>query len=84
MPCVDGGPFSAYEEQQQKLNLATRVACNLVKLIRQRFSTAKLLRYTDNETVNWIKEHDRADAERALKAVLSKLTPEQRRLLGHE
>lgn len=86
MPCAVDYRY----EDQRELQLVTRVACDLAKVLR---STC---RYDDlaPETKEWIRRHDVEDAankaaEEAAKAwvaarrqVIERLDPEARRILG--
>lgn len=88
MPCSDDGP----DYSEDRLNLVTRVACELLKELRRVSPVGTLL--VSEEASQWIAAHDEMDAARIkaeeeeqqaekLKATaLKKLTKAERRALG--
>jgi len=89
MPC-ECDPAQAYEELKELADAATRAACDMGTIIRNR----KLLGELTPETRAWIRAHDAADAKRMAEetenelrmktkeVALSKLTAAERRSLG--
>ncbi len=91
MPCYDDRD---HDNSQiiERLNLATRVACDLSNTIRRLSKNWDTM--LAGETVNWIQQHDAQDAKRIkqegeiekakqFKAkALAKLTVEERKALG--
>ena len=89
MPCSDGGPPAGWEEEQrERLDTTTRLACKYCKLLE-----AEGLPIPEWAKVWWI-THQREDAERIkreeasrkrrekIEAAKSKLTKEEKKLLG--
>ncbi len=66
MPCYDSrndpGPI------RDRLNIATRVACELAKALVTAQNLAFWEAPLSRETKEWIKEHDKLDEERRAKA----------------
>jgi hypothetical protein len=89
MPCDSGPSSSQWDVMHQKLDDATRTACELSK-----FLTAEQIMQLSNGTVVWLDEHNRLDREKAemekkqaAKVALAaqakdKLTPAEREALG--
>jgi hypothetical protein len=68
MPCYDP-PMPGYDEQvlQKRLDRATRAACELVILLKFIAAHGDLIHWKgilSKDTQNWIKEHEKIDAER--------------------
>lgn len=93
MPCRDD--YAACDTRQDnRLDLATRTACNLIKLIRRNHPHLLESINLPDESKEWIAAHDLADVRReqlenARKAelklkqtALSKLTLDERKALG--
>ena len=93
MPCTD--PFAdaqADREQRRRLDAATRLLCGLCKYVENRIS-GKVIGHIYGLT-NWWEEHKKKDEERmecerfeehrrkVKQAALSKLTDEERKVLG--
>jgi hypothetical protein len=91
MPCRDDGP-SEYDcdMMKRRLDVATRVACELSHILRGN----KQLDQATRETKEWIQRHDAADAKRKLeeererqekkvrRSALAKLTLAEKKALG--
>ena len=94
MPCMDGGPSyaeiareanadaaklsKACAELKQRLDRATRVACELGRNLPKGKRTL-----LSDEAIDWLEEHKEADEKRMLREkALAKLTPEERKALG--
>jgi hypothetical protein len=91
MPCrVDGYEDERSTPLYQTANDATRAACNMRNIIRRHNLENELT----TETRKWIMKHDEEDAKRIAldkeveeklrkkREALSKLSPEDRRILG--
>ena len=90
MPCYDPRSDEDDVEMQRRLDLATRVACELGKIVR-RYKVA-----ISREAVKWLEEHDRLDQQREARELaevrrrrerqeaLGKLSKKDRRVLGLE
>lgn len=94
MPCHDDGRGYP-DEKQEKLDLATRVACTAMRFIEQRTICLANGSFYDNEALLWWQQHKKADADRTAKEqaknreeqrlreqALDKLTAAERALLG--
>lgn len=93
MPCHDDGRGYP-DKKQEKLDLATRVACTAMRFIEQRTTCLTNGAFDDNEALLWWQQHKKADADRAAKEqankeaqrlreqALDKLTAAERALLG--
>lgn len=93
MPCYDPSCYEVDPYLQSRLDRATRVACELVKIIRAHWTKGTVIPVS-NEALEWIKEHDRIDKEReerelaALQkqqlkiSAIAKLSPKERQALG--
>jgi len=60
MPCYDSRDDDDRKLTKERLDLATRVACELSKHLQKLESGEKHF-YLSQETKNWIKEHKRVD-----------------------
>lgn len=62
MPCYDSrnDPAEIMKESKQRLDLATRVACEMSKIIKEAGLGNKL----SSEAYDWTVEHEKMDAER--------------------
>lgn len=90
MPCRDDRDWGSDQGYKRRLDQVTRAACDMRTVLRKH----ELLGELCQETVEWIAEHDEADAERirqeaekqarenAKRTGLQKLTLEERRALG--
>lgn len=94
MPCTDG-PRDSGRYNDEELRRVTRAACDLLQRLRLEGSWPGLIPSgLSPETVRWVKQHDLEDKRRvedalrasriqeAREAVVAKLSPEERRLLG--
>lgn len=63
MPCRDGREHEDDEQMRQRLDAATRVACELCELLRKPFTA--LWVFTSPMVRAWCKEHERIDNEQA-------------------
>src|SRR6266487_1045664 len=96
MPCIDSRDSVNDERQDERLQAATRAACDLANAFRKTINptTWNAWQGLSPETVAWIADHDaedlrqvarereKVDAVRKRRAALDKLTPDERRLLG--
>jgi hypothetical protein len=90
MPCHDPRDHVANSSLQARNDQLTRVSCDMRTILRKH----SLEHEVCSETIRWIHEHDRFDAERiageqrrnereAMKQnALDKLTMDERRMLG--
>ena len=89
MPCRDGGP-TLESEQQSKIHDLTRMLCSVLEMVE----SEHMLGNIHGEVHAWWDRHKKEDIERKRQEsarrtaqekkleALSKLTPEERRLLG--
>ena len=61
MPCYDSRDDDDRRLTKERLDLATRVACELSKHLRRLESGEKYF-YLSREAKDWIKKHERMDA----------------------
>ena len=94
MPCrYDGPNDDTFDPKlRRELDALTRVSCDLRTIVRRH--APQLFNHLTEETLNWIKKHDREDEkriaeeeargerERVKRQALKKLTLEERRVLG--
>lgn len=94
MPCRDGGPTDYEEtvEKQRRLDKVTRMLCGLCRRVNK--SGRDTLITYDAELTAWWADHQAEDRkreaeeaaerakERARQAVLAKLSPRDRKILG--
>lgn len=90
MPCQYYSPEHEKRTLQQDLNILTRVSCDMRTIIRRH----NLQKELTQETIRWIKQHDKEDEkrireetengirEKTKREALKKLTLEERRALG--
>lgn len=90
MPCRCDGYETVEESLRKDADQATRAACDMRIILRRH----KLEHELCLETIEWIKRHDKADAERIEReraanererirnTALDKLTMDERRVLG--
>lgn len=65
MPCYDSRDDIEHNSSNERLDLATRVACEMAKLIKR----SQLEHSLSREAQVWISDHEATDAVRRAKAV---------------
>lgn len=61
MPCFDPQADQANRECANRLNAATKAACDMIKVFE---AYPELLLHLPADTIHWILEHKKLDAER--------------------